>query len=58
MLVVEAYESVARTPELLPVLKENGVVDSTRVRANEVVVPVRDKYCHYVEMSRDLHFAG
>ncbi len=27
-LVVEAYESVARTPELLPVLKENGVVDS------------------------------
>ncbi len=27
-IVVEAYESVARTPELLPVLKENGVVDS------------------------------
>ena len=27
-LVVEAYESVARTPGLLPVLKENGVVDS------------------------------
>ncbi len=27
-LVAEAYESVARTPELLPVLKENGVVDS------------------------------
>ena len=27
-LVGEAYESVARTPELLPVLKENGVVDS------------------------------
>ena len=27
-LVVEADESVARTPELLPVLKENGVVDS------------------------------
>ncbi|MGI6755611.1 MAG: DAK2 domain-containing protein [Atopobiaceae bacterium] len=27
-LVQEAYESVARTPELLPVLKENGVVDS------------------------------
>ena len=27
-LVIEAYESVARTPELLPVLKENGVVDS------------------------------
>ena len=27
-LLVEAYESVARTPELLPVLKENGVVDS------------------------------
>ena len=27
-LVVEAYESVARTPDLLPVLKENGVVDS------------------------------
>lgn len=27
-LVTEAYESVARTPELLPVLKENGVVDS------------------------------
>ena len=26
-LVVEAYESVARTPDLLPVLKENGVVD-------------------------------
>ncbi|MBQ3338807.1 MAG: DAK2 domain-containing protein, partial [Atopobiaceae bacterium] len=25
-LVVEAYESVARTPDLLPVLKENGVV--------------------------------
>ena len=27
-VVVEAYESVARTPDLLPVLKENGVVDS------------------------------
>lgn len=27
-LVVEAYESVARTPGLLPVLRENGVVDS------------------------------
>jgi hypothetical protein len=27
-LVVAAYESVARTPDLLPVLKENGVVDS------------------------------
>lgn len=27
-LVVEAYESVARTPEFLPVLKENGVVDA------------------------------
>lgn len=27
-LVVEAYESVARTPDLLPVLRENGVVDS------------------------------
>ena len=27
-LVVEAYESVARTPDLLPVLNENGVVDS------------------------------
>lgn len=27
-LVVEAYESVGRTPDLLPVLKENGVVDS------------------------------
>lgn len=27
-LVAEAYESVARTPDLLPVLKENGVVDS------------------------------
>ena len=27
-LIVEAYESVARTPDLLPVLKENGVVDS------------------------------
>lgn len=27
-MVVEAYESVARTPDLLPVLKENGVVDS------------------------------
>ena len=27
-LVTEAYESVARTPDLLPVLKENGVVDS------------------------------
>ncbi len=27
-IVVEAYESVARTPDLLPVLKENGVVDS------------------------------
>ena len=27
-LVVEAYESVARTPDLLPVLKDNGVVDS------------------------------
>ena len=25
-IVVEAYESVARTPDLLPVLKENGVV--------------------------------
>ena len=25
---MEAYESVARTPDLLPVLKENGVVDS------------------------------
>ena len=27
-LVTEAFESVARTPDLLPVLKENGVVDS------------------------------
>lgn len=27
-LVTEAFDSVARTPELLPVLKENGVVDS------------------------------
>ncbi|MFQ9751592.1 MAG: DAK2 domain-containing protein, partial [Collinsella aerofaciens] len=27
-IVVEAYHSVARTPDLLPVLKENGVVDS------------------------------
>ena len=27
-LVVEAYESVSRTPDLLPVLKENGGVDS------------------------------
>jgi DAK2 domain fusion protein YloV len=27
-IVIEAYESVARTPDLLPVLKENGVVDS------------------------------
>ena len=27
-IVVEAYDSVARTPDLLPVLKENGVVDS------------------------------
>lgn len=27
-LVIEAYQSVARTPDLLPVLKENGVVDS------------------------------
>lgn len=27
-LVEAAYESVARTPDLLPVLKENGVVDS------------------------------
>ena len=27
-LVAEAFESVARTPDLLPVLKENGVVDS------------------------------
>ena len=27
-LVIESYESVARTPDLLPVLKENGVVDS------------------------------
>ncbi|WP_019238441.1 MULTISPECIES: DAK2 domain-containing protein [Enorma] len=27
-IVVEAYESVARTPDLLPVLQENGVVDS------------------------------
>ncbi len=27
-IVAEAFESVARTPELLPVLKENGVVDS------------------------------
>ena len=27
-IVAEAYESVARTPELLSVLKENGVVDS------------------------------
>ena len=27
-IVIEAYESVARTPELLPVLKENGVVVS------------------------------
>ncbi|WP_058270479.1 DAK2 domain-containing protein [Olsenella massiliensis] len=27
-LVAAAYESVARTPDLLPVLKENGVVDS------------------------------
>ncbi len=27
-IVTEAYESVSRTPDLLPVLKENGVVDS------------------------------
>ncbi len=27
-LVSEAFDSVARTPDLLPVLKENGVVDS------------------------------
>ncbi|MDJ1121334.1 DAK2 domain-containing protein [Olsenella sp. YH-ols2217] len=27
-IVTQAYESVARTPDLLPVLKENGVVDS------------------------------
>ena len=27
-IVVEAFDSVARTPDLLPVLKENGVVDS------------------------------
>ena len=27
-LVAEAFESVARTPDLLPILKENGVVDS------------------------------
>ena len=27
-IVAEAYQSVARTPDLLPVLKENGVVDS------------------------------
>ncbi len=27
-IVDEAFESVARTPDLLPVLKENGVVDS------------------------------
>ena len=27
-LVAESFESVARTPDLLPVLKENGVVDS------------------------------
>ena len=27
-LVAEAFESVAHTPDLLPVLKENGVVDS------------------------------
>ena len=27
-LVAEAFESVARTPDLLPVLKENGVVES------------------------------
>ena len=27
-LVAEAFDSVARTPDLLPVLKENGVVDS------------------------------
>ena len=27
-LVAEAFESIARTPDLLPVLKENGVVDS------------------------------
>lgn len=27
-LVVEAFESVARTPDFLPVLKENGVVDA------------------------------
>lgn len=27
-IVIEAFDSVARTPELLPVLKENGVVDS------------------------------
>ncbi|MBS5449837.1 MAG: DAK2 domain-containing protein [Coriobacteriia bacterium] len=27
-LVAEAFDSVSRTPELLPVLKENGVVDS------------------------------
>lgn len=27
-IIASSYESVARTPELLPVLKENGVVDS------------------------------
>lgn len=27
-IVAEAFDSVARTPDLLPVLKENGVVDS------------------------------
>ncbi len=27
-LTIEAFESVARTPEFLPVLKENGVVDA------------------------------
>ena len=30
-IVAEAFDSVARTPELLPVLKENGVVDSGRL---------------------------
>ena len=39
-LVVEAYESVSRTPDLLPVLKENGVVvaPSKAVNAGGVAV--------------------
>ena len=31
-IVAEAFDSVARTPDLLPVLKENGVVDFRRLR--------------------------